>query len=894
MYCCSRCGTTYTLEEALRGGYLCRRCLLPLQLGSKPPPSHILLEIRPYIYDKVEPTVAEGLWGVLMRMAPVISAEIGADGTRGKRFYIRVLEDIKDSLVSQIQAAYPNALCELASPEDDFLLPPEGGKERVTALLRLERGEIYPLRTFKEGFDTDPIKLVLGGLAPAPGERVGMQVVCSPLPRGWADRWQGSLLTVEGKIQGESSLLGAMGVALSLGAIFLGLTFSLAFYLLKATLLALSSFFLSILLAIVAWKLREKFFLGGADPEAVKRKISLPACRAQVRLVAYADTKERARQLVLQAAAAFRQYDLAGGNAFRLQWAEFDPLDLSPGNDVLNTGELAAIWRLPAGEFQVPGLHWNLSKRPSPIPEAVSEGALVGTARIGLNTVKVCIPEAALSYNTFLQAKTQMGKTNLMLLLLRAYLERGWSVVFIDPHGIAVETALGYIPPERIPKTWLLDFSRQDRIVPLNFLDVHSQMWEPHKIVERTVRLGRLVWKDYWGPRMEDVWTHAVLTIVHLNTKLPEHAQFSLLDVPLLLQGKEFGTKVRDRLVTDVELASWWTNYWEALTNHPYFALEVSTPVLTKVQAWRRIPATRLSLGYPKLMVNFKEIIQQGGVLLVNLASGQLDIGVAETVGTLILNFLEGAFRELSTYSPGERPPCVVIVDESQRVPFDWQALMGELLKYGAVFVLGTQSINQMEEKMGREATAAIKGNIANIFLFQSSAEAAEALLGELDSGLRNPNSNLTPTDVVNLEPFSCYVKTVNGSAPLPVFYMRTLKAPDPDEKVKEAVLAARERYTISRQEAIRHWVEHNLKWGGQSFANALAARLSIFHGRTPEEILKMLEEGMRWTEEMEELLSSVDFPYEALTSDYLGPLPSGVLGRRKKLLKEGRDEQLP
>jgi len=818
--------------------------------------------IYPYAHDRSDPLAVEGMWNALAGVRG-LKAEIWADGEEGKFFALRVPEGKEDFVVSIVQGVYPHAF--FKEIDDPAKFP----GERVEVEVGMERDGIYPLRTFRE-MNIDPVVGLLGGMEPREGERVCFQLEILPLPRGWADRWQGTVSTVEQKVLGARDFLTVLFLSASSALFFFFFFIFFILLFLKKVLWAFSAAMMGFFFFLLFYLAKSS--ISAAAPEEVKRKINLPAVKARIRILGFSERKERAWELVKGVITVLRQYDLAGGNALR------------PGGKepILSVEELTSMWRFPGGEMIVPKIRWNQVKIPPPVPESVSRGALVGIGRMGIREIPVKIPWEALERNTFIHARTQQGKTNLMLLLLKEYMEKGdWCVVFIDPHGDGFESALGIIPSWQVPSTWVIDFSRLDRIVPLNFFDLHSgggaSIAEDlvGKIIAWTLNFGRILWYDYWGPRMENVWSYTARTIIDCNKKLPREKQFTLLDIPSFLMG-ENASYIRDILVTDLTLFSWWENFWRSLVADSYLKMQVISPVITKINALSLYLATRLTLGLPERMIDFTEILRKRGILLVNLAIGRVGEEVAKFVGVLILSFIEGAVREFWNMEKEERPKVVIVVDEAQFLPYNWQAFLGELMKFGVRVILGTQSITQMKEALGAEVVAAIKANVSNFFIFQSSADCASSLIEELGVKMESPEG-FYPADIVGLGDHECYVRFIHNGKPVPPFWMKTIKVQEPSEEIKRRVMERREEYSLPLEEAMKKWMDKAFLLMGRREIMALGQKLSFLEGMSPEEIFEKLKENM--PDEVSELVWEKSFPSPHIG----GPLPEGIPPRRRK-----------
>ena len=143
-----------------------------------------------------------------------------------------------------------------------------------------------------------------------------------------------------------------------------------------------------------------------------------------------------------------------------------------------------------------------------------------------------------------------------------------------------------------------------------------------------------------------------------------------------------------------------------------------------------------------------------GGVtlLFVNTAQGQVGRDVAALVGGTLLNLVDGVIRSQEALPAAERKRVTVVVDEMQAIPgADYEAMLSELGKFGASFVMATQSLTRLED-LSRTLRETLFSNIGCLVAFQTSASDARYLTWELD------RDQVTEEDLTSLPVHHCYV----------------------------------------------------------------------------------------------------------------------------------------
>lgn len=763
-----------------------------------------LVEVIPPRSNSVDALQAETLIGSLLGSG-IFSLEIAAD-TQGCRFLVRAPQSKMRHIQSQIQAVYEQAQFVTLLPERDPAYCV--GTNIAQAEMHLRRSVQLPLRTYRDGdfAESDPMRGLLGAFGRIePGEIVLAQLVLAPAPLQWSDRYQGSTRRIDESISGESSKQ-----QLGIDRVVSGASFILILALVVWGFLAfVQGNWFGVAAAVVVFV---ACIVGAAllysvlardrnmDPILVQRKIGMPAYDVALRLTAAANDPITAQARLETLMRGYGQYNLAAGNALEGVRAEFDPRTLQVEQwswwqeligrvTRLNITEIASIWHLPAGDG-APLVARQMSKKLlPPRPELVSQGVLVGRSLHQGREIPVHLPYELLDRHAFIVAKTQQGKSTLMAHLARAAMERDLAVVVIDPHGDLVRALAGMVPPKKVDKTVYLDFSDDTRIVGLNLLDM-GQGRPIYAIIENLVHVGKLIWQDYWGPRMEDALRYSMHTLLEANEKL--HAvgepQFTILDIPMLFTMDPFRRKLLAQYVQNKAVLAWWGLHYEQMP--PYMRVEVVNPVHTKIHRFEEHKIVERIMGQSSSTLNLRNVLAERQILLVNTANRIIGPDAGGLLGSILLDNINFAIGEqMRVGDPTKRAKVFVVIDEFQSLPgVDYPALLAELQKMGASFVLATQALKQLDE-LGATLRASILSNVSTLFVFQTSAEDADMLRHELDE-------EVEATDIINLERHTCYVKTSIGKTRMPIMHVETERPGAEDPAVAEKVRARVQHYT--------------------------------------------------------------------------------------------------
>jgi len=771
-------------------------------------------------------------------------------------------------LREQLGVAYPQAaLRPLAVGDvpgmDPARLAPD---EQVAACtLTLRAPQYLPLRTFDDAqvdagrsAQADPVLGVLGALGGVPkGWRALSQLVLLPAPEKWCDGYL--RLAVERPLEAERaaarastgpSLLQVVLMAGLLGCLAVGMQ-AYAWYR-AGDWLRLAAMILGIvgggsaLYALGRW--------GGLwgpkrvyDPRLVEEKIARPAYAAQVRLAVFAPLtvprKEVEGQL-RRCAAAYRQFGHAAGNGFvphsirvrgngaslaaslvGLRW--LPPQRTIP---VLNTRELAGLWHLPQASADVPLVERTTARERLPLPVTVGRGCRVGVSRHQGREVPVHLPDALLARHLLLVGKTRKGKSSLLSRIALHLMEapepgeprRG--VLLVDPHSDLARSVLGAVPAARRDDVVFLEVGNEERPFGLNLLDV-GMGWGKRRTVENALLIFKREFDDYWGPRMEDVFRFALLTLFEANAEMcaadpvgGPGRQHTVLEIPALFVERSF-RKLVLQSVHDPVVQQWWRGYFEPMERRQQ--LEIVNPVQSKVQRYAGNELARNIVGQPRTTIDPRAWVRDGAVVIVDAAKSAAGEDTCALVGAALINFVGLALAGQGTLPARERRRMTLLADEIHTMPgADYESYVSELAKYGANAVLATQGLGRLDaldkKEEGRALRPTLFSNIDGLFAFQVSAQDAEYLVNELGGGLE-------VDDLVELADHRCYARLSTDGEKLPTFSLHLDPPPADDAGVVEE-LAQR---SVRRHGRWRTEVEDDLR--------AAMARIQMASGQVSD-----------------------------------------------------------
>ena len=265
--------------------------------------------------------------------------------------------------------------------------------------------------------------------------------------------------------------------------------------------------------------------------------------------------------------------------------------------------------------------------------------------------------------------------------------------------------------------------------------------------------------------------------------------QHTILDGLRLLSNDPFRNSVLAK-VSDPYILEWWARDFGGW--HRQYRAEALAPVQTRLSYYASSKRARAILGQPRSTIDLRETILDGGVLLVSTSQGTVGRDVAALVGASLLNLVDSVIREQGGVALSKRRGALVVVDEMQSMPgVDYESMLSELGKFGASFILATQSLAKLDD-LSPTMRDTILANVGCLAVFQVAGGDAQQLVWELGK------ERVSEDDVVSLDVHHCYVRAHRpGPSGLPAFSMMVRKPEDGDPAVAERIRAAATGYTL-------------------------------------------------------------------------------------------------
>ena len=798
--------------------------------GNRNPGAPVLLAVTP---PRTGERTMLGVENLLQSIAVPEPFALELAGTSdGVSLLARCLD--REVVRGQLAAHYPQARIQEVQVDDDPIFV-HRGEQAWGMTLRAGGPEYVPLRTFRDDDlldpGSDPLMALLGALSSLEdGERVVSRLLLRSLGPEWslhhrrkAQLRQQQLDPSHHPQNTQARIDTRNGVTLAvLGVGVLAAARGYLWYqdgeLLKAALLGAGA---ALGLAAAGWgwhrwqRARNRVY----DPLQVKEKTDRIAFEGEVQVTAILPEgagPDRAQELLAPVITAYRDYDSPAGAHFRVSRARpvVPSAHLQPAGpglfgrrSVLGVREAAGLWHPPGARDETPLVARTGSRVLLPSARGTSGGAHVGHTTVG-NPKPIHFPEDLLRRHHLYVARTRMGKSTLMhhavvhKMREKAEGRDDDAIVVIDPHADLVEGILEQVPESLRDRVRLIDLADESGAPGINLLDTRI-FADRDRTADSVVRVAKGLW-DQWGPRMQSILEQTVKTLHEANQRTDADNQYTILDgLKLLSDDQKFKDSVLAK-VRDSYLLDWWARDFKGWT-HQYRA-EAVAPVQTRLTYYASSQRARAILGQRRSTIDLRETIQDGGILLVSTAQGTAGRDVAALVGASLLNQVDAVIREQGQLPPEQRRGALVVVDEMQSMPgVDYESMLSELGKFGASFILATQSLSKLEA-LSPTMRDTILANVGCLAVFQVAGADARQLVWELGKG------RVSEDDITSLPVHHCYVRATVGTERLDAFSMAVRKPEGGDPEMVARIRAGAAAYVTTSRDMVAGEAESNKK----------------------------------------------------------------------------------
>ncbi|MDP3051941.1 MAG: TraM recognition domain-containing protein, partial [bacterium] len=340
----------------------------------------------------------------------------------------------------------------------------------------------------------------------------------------------------------------------------------------------------------------------------------------------------------------------------------------------------------------------------------------------------------------------------------------GRGVCVIDPHGDAVGEILGHIPEERQEDVIYFDPGDISRPMGLNMLD-----YDPNFPEQKTFIVNELleIFNKLYnmsiagGPMFEQYFRNATMLVMDD----PDSGN-TILEIGRVLSDKEF-REYKLAHSKNMVVKAFWKEVAEKAGGE--YALANMVPYITsKFDTFLTNEIMRPIICQAHSSFNFRQVMDEGKILLVNLSKGRLGDLNSNLIGLIIVGKLLMAALSRVDLPEAERKDFYFYIDEFQNVTTKSIAtILSEARKYRLDLTIAHQFIGQLDEDIKK----AVFGNVGSTIIFRVGTEDAQFLEKQVE-----PIFNAY--DLINIENYNAYIKLLIGGQPARPFNIRTSPLP--------------------------------------------------------------------------------------------------------------------
>lgn len=680
---------------------------------------------------------------------PTITLEIAnAAGAEEILFYIAAPSVLRGTVEKQVHSYFPTA--EVDKVSDYTIFAP--GSAVAAALLKLSKTHGLPLTTYEQ-MSVDPLNEITNALSKLSDKAEGacIQISLQKAPSGWAAKGRQIAHSLQqGKRLSEvnNSSVGGFIVHDVIGGM-----------------VGTSS----------AQKKEqnkpESIQLTPEDQEIIKaigEKTNKAAFNVNIRLIASAPLQSRANEILSHMENAFSQFENEGVNSLRVRrftgynkHIAFNYIFRSFNSDfdmVLGISEVASIFHFPISTTETPKIQWVQSGSAPPPVNIPHEGIILGYNKYRGVETPIRMTDNDRRRHLYVIGQTGTGKSTFLQEIAKQDAREKKGMCFIDPHGDAIADIMSAIPKERAEDVIYFDPSDTERPFGLNMIEFNKPE-EKTFVVNEIINIFDKLYdlKATGGPMFEQYMRNALLLIM----EDPETGS-TLMEVPKVLADEEF-RKMKLSKCKNPTVYDFWTKEAEkaggeaALANMVPYITSKLTPFLSN-------DMMRPIISQQKSTINFREAMDSGKIVLVNLSKGKLGEMNSHLLGMIIVGKLLMAALSRTDIPENERKDFYLYIDEFQNVTTDSIAqILSEARKYRLALIIAHQFIGQLSDEISK----AVFGNVGSMAAFRVGPEDADFLEKQFVP-------IFSASDLMNVNNFNCFGRLLMNNETVPPFNMAT------------------------------------------------------------------------------------------------------------------------
>ena len=353
-------------------------------------------------------------------------------------------------------------------------------------------------------------------------------------------------------------------------------------------------------------------------------------------------------------------------------------------------------------------------------PALASDGILLGRCGADIRAESVFYPREDRAKHCYIIGASGTGKSTLLYNMIMQDIVNGEGVTLIDPHGDLYTEVLESIPKDRYGDVVLVNPCDFEYATGINFLETSNSRYrsvEMNFIINEMMCIFDRLYdlRTTGGPIFEQYMRGALGLIMEAD---PEGA--TLMDIPVVFEDDVFRKKLLKKC-TNVVIKNFWTK--QALKAGGEAALSNIAPYITsKLNQFTTNALLRPIIGQRRSTINFRTILDEGKILLVNLSKGLLGQLDTMLLGMLIIGKIFSSAMSRVAEPKERRRQMFLYVDEFQNFTTESVShLLSESRKFGIALTLANQNLAQLSSGFGRNSVLdSVLGNVGTVLMFRT------------------------------------------------------------------------------------------------------------------------------------------------------------------------------
>jgi Type IV secretion-system coupling protein DNA-binding domain len=387
----------------------------------------------------------------------------------------------------------------------------------------------------------------------------------------------------------------------------------------------------------------------------------------------------------------------------------------------------------------------------------------------------------------YILGKTGMGKSTLLenLIVQDIYNDKG--LCFIDPHGDSSEYIIKRIPERRLKDLVYFNPSDLEFPIGLNILEATSGE-DPYLVVSGLMQIFAHIWAGSWSSRMEYILSNTLFALLDVPGS-------TLLGVVRMLSDNDYKEYVVSQ-IKNPTVKNFWIKEYAAFNDK--YRTEAVAPILNKVGQFFSSEITLNMMGQMVSTVNFRQIMDNSKILIINLSKGKVGESAIGLLGSMIITKLQLAAMSRVNIPEAERRDFYLYVDEFQNFTTEsFATILSEARKYRLCLTLAHQYIKQLEESDNEKVKNAVFGNVGTMMCFAIGAEDAIKMEQEFEPIFSAQN-------LVNLSKHQLALKLGIQGKPSSPFLAQTMGPILPQEQtsLEHAIEISRANFSVPVEKA--------------------------------------------------------------------------------------------